>query len=235
MVLIIGNCIPKTISLFATYIRNTNDYLQQGAPITNAERLGVPPAHAARWKEIEERWQPAFIKYSDKINSRTAAVTNQLYDIIDMAHEFEQETHMFAYIAISRTATTTDMETFCINKRTPKSTHFIPQTPVGEQVDAILQPIGGGVVSVKCFSGGKRASIHKDATCVEYRYKVGAIAPSSPIDTNLMVDQCTKSSFTLNVGAENSGLRLYIYFRWFNTKHPELAGPWCDLQNTLIL
>lgn len=236
MALIIVNCIPTTISAFNPYIRNSNEYLAQGSPVTNAERLGIPANQLAKWKEIGDRWIPVFNKYSDKVNSRTGAVTSELYDIIEEAHAFESEVLMFAHIAISPIATSTDLETFGIRNPNPKSTRTIPQTPIKEQVDALLQPIGGGSIAVKCFnSGGKRASIHEGANCVQYRYTVGAIAPSSPIDVNLIVNQSTKATFTLNAGAENSGLRIYIYFRWFNTKHPELAGPWSDQQNTLIL
>lgn len=235
MALVIGNCIPTTISLFDPYIRNSNDYLRQGTPTTNAERLGVPTEQLTVWKGILDKWTPLYSKYSDKVNLRTNAITSELYDTIETAINFEKETLMFAHIAISPNVTTADLETFGIHRVIPKSSRSIPQNPITEQVDTTLQPIGGGAVLIKCYSGGKRTSIHEDANCVQYRYTIGAIPPTSPIDTNLMVNQSTKSTFTLNTGAENTGLRLYIYFRWFNTKHPELAGPWSDLESTLIL
>jgi hypothetical protein len=45
----------------------------------------------------------------------------------------------------------------------------------------------------------------------------------------------TKGAFMLQGGVECEGKRLYIYFRWYNTKHPDIAGPWSQLQTTIVL
>ena len=49
----------------------------------------------------------------------------------------------------------------------------------------------------------------------------------------MMKEIFTKSVFTFHMGVENVGKKMVAYLRWYNTKHPELAGPWSDV--TLIV
>jgi hypothetical protein len=88
---------------------------------------------------------------------------------------------------------------------------------------------------VKCYSKGSRASILDAADSVQYRFVVGTTAPTSADDAILDKELSTKASFVLPTGVQKVGMMLYIYFRWYNTKHPELAGPWSTLQSTIII
>lgn len=227
--------IPRTFGNFNFFIRNTNSYMEEGTP-KNSERLGITVEIATSWKGIEKKWITTYDKYSDRYNLRTQAINDELRAIINDAQEFNDENHFLARIAISENATVTDLETFGIRNRSgskqPRST---PQNPITSLVEATLKPIGGGSVMVKCYSKGARASILDTADCVQYRFVVGTTPPSSADDAILDKELSTKASFVLPAGVQKGGLTLFIYFRWHNTKHPELAGPWSTLQSTIII
>ncbi|TCN67671.1 hypothetical protein [Acetobacteroides hydrogenigenes] len=231
----ITTSIPRTFGNFNFFIRNTNSYMEEGTP-KNSERLGIPIEIATSWKGIEKKWITAYDKYSDRYNLRTQAVNDELRAVIDEAHTFNAENHFLARIAISENATVTDLETFGIRNGTgQKQPRSIPQSPITSLVEVTLKPIGGGSVMVKCYSKGARASILDAADSVQYRFVVGATAPSSAEDPELDKEISTKASFVLPTGAEKIGMFLYVYFRWYNIKHPELAGPWSTLQSTIII
>ena len=150
---------------------------------------------------------------------------------------FDQDNHILDRIAASPNVTIVDMETFNIKKGSlQKTTKSVSSTPISEPVTVTIQPIGGGSLTVKCYSTtGQRASIYDGADSVQYLYLVGDTAPASAEADGLTKEVSTKASFTLALGSGSSAKNLYIFFRWYNTKHPELAGPWSSLQTTLIL
>ncbi|WP_320052941.1 hypothetical protein [uncultured Acetobacteroides sp.] len=231
------SCIPLSFDKFNTYLLNTISFLYDGTSTANYVRLGIPEAIVKGWKDIGTQWTPLYSKYSDKYNLRTQAVSDELRAMIESTRKYEEENHLIALVAISPKATVTDMETFNINGANgQKKNRTVPQSQITSLVNAILKPIGGGSISIKCYdANSKRASIKETANCVQYRYCIGNTAPASVEDAILDMDISTKSSFILQAGAENEGKRLHIYFRWYNTKHPEIASPWCPLQSAIIV
>jgi len=229
--------IPRGIDGFNPYIIKTVAYFADGTPTTNASRLGISEEEVNQWTGFLTEWSPLYLKYSDKRNSRTTAVIDQLYDIVDRVIAFDQTNHILDRIAVSLNVNIVDLETFNIRKGAlQKSGRSIPQKSITDSVSVTLQPIGGGSVSVKCYSPtGARPAILSDADSVQYVYSVGIAAPASAMADGLSKDLSTKGSFTLALGADAAAKSLFIYFRWFNTKHPELAGPWSTLQTTLLL
>jgi len=228
--------IPRGIDDCSQYLVSTNKYLDSGTP-KNAERLGILPEEAVKWSGITNRFLPLYLLYSDKKNSRTTAVKDQLLSIIDEVTDFDQKNHLLDRIAASPNVTIADMETFNIKKGVlQKTTRSVATTPLINQVAAAIQPIGGGSLNIKCRNlSGERAAIDEGANCVQYAYKVGDTAPDSADAENLRREISTKAVFVLPLGSASSGKNLYIYFRWYNTKHPDLAGPWSALMTTLIL
>ena len=139
-------------------------------------------------------------------------------------------------IATSPNVTIVDMETFRIKKGAlQKTTRSFSNTPISETPIVAVQPLGGGSLAVKCHSITSRASIVDGADSVQYVYLVGNTPPSSVEQNGLSKELSTKDAFTLALGADTSAKYLYIYFRWYNTKHPELASPWSAMISTLIL
>ncbi len=229
--------IPRGIVLFNGYITTTRVYFEAGSPTTNASRLGILETEVAQWKAFEDEWTPLYTLYVDKKASRTTSIKDRLLAIINKTLDFNQTNHILDRISVSLNVTIVDLETFHIKKGVlQKSIRTIPQTPINEPVTVTLLLLGGGSLAIKCYSTtGQRASIYENADCVQYIYLVGDVPPVSADVIGLTKDISRRASFTLALGSGSSGKYLYIYFRWYNTKHPELAGPWSSLQTTLIL
>ena len=232
-----GSRIPRQIEEFNSYISTTNTYLLEGAPTTNADRLGILATEVTKWSAIGTLWSPLFMKYSDKKNSRTTAIKDQLLQLITDCVNLDQTCHILDRIAASPNVTIVDMETFNIKKGVlQKTARTVSTSPVAERVMPSIQPIGGGSVSIKCRSTtGEGTAIIGGADSVQYVYQVGNTPPISTEGEGLKNGLSTKASFTVALGTASSAKYLYIYFRWYNTKHPELSGPWSALQTTLIL
>ena len=228
--------IPRTIRLFNLYLTITNTYLYEDNPI-NAVRLGISFDEASGWTALFTKWEPLYLKYSDKKNSRTTSIKDQLLAIIKECVELDKTRHFLDRIASSMNVTIKDMETFNIKKGVlQKSSPTVATAPILTQVIAALRPIGGCTFTVKCRPvSGQRPAIIRGANCVQYHYLVGKTPPGSAKDKTLEKDLSSKASFTLSLELGNTGQYLYIYFRWYNTKHPDLSGPWSALQTILIL
>lgn len=231
-----GTRIPRGIDEFNPYIVNTTAFLQTGEP-TNAERLGILIAELEKWSGFAAAWSPLYTKYSDKKSSRTTVVKDQLLEIISNTVDFDQSVHFIDRIAASPNVTIVDMEAFNIKKGVlQKTSRGSSTTPIAEPVTVTIQPIGGGTLSLKCYSTtGQRASIYSGADGVQYLFMVGDVPPVSAEAPGLSKELSTKAIITLSLGSGSSGKNLYIYFRWYNTKRPELSGPWSALQTSLIL
>jgi hypothetical protein len=229
--------IPRLISTFNTYIHNTSLYLAAGTPVNNATRLGLTEAEANRWAQLAEEWKPLYLLYSDKNVSRTIAIKEHLLNIIRKTVDFDRKNHILDRIGASAQATIEDTGEFRIKKGgTAKKNHTIPQNPITEPVSVSFQPIGGGMIRVKCYgTTSQRAGIFRKADSVQFLYTVGKTPPASAEEAGLSKDLSSKAIFTLTLGPGSSGNYLYIYFRWYNTRHPKLAGPWSSLNITAIL
>jgi len=228
---------PRGIDEFSTYLISTNAYLKEGTPTTNADRLGLQESDSTFWSGLLNRWNDVYPQFSDKVYSRTMDSRNQLLSMVSEAVDFDQRNSFLDRIASSQNVNVTDLGVFNIRKGIlQKTSRTVPQRPIQEIVTVTVQQLGGGSFSVKCYSStGQRPCIFGDANCVQYAYFVGDKAPTSPNAAGSTISLSTKSSFVLSLDPENQAKNLYIYFRWFNTKHPEIAGPWCNLQTFVII
>jgi hypothetical protein len=232
-----GTRIPRSINEFGTYIGSTNTYISTGAPISNGERLGLLPDEIKQWKAFEENFAPLLSMYNDVTNSRTRAIRNNLIEIIDKTIAYDQSSHILDRIAASPNATVYDWGAFNINGGvSPKTTRTRSTTAIKEPVSVTFQQLGGAIIAVKCYStSGARASIFGEADSVQYLFKTGTVPSTSTNEDGLKTGLSTKGSFSIELNPEYKGKYLYIFFRWYNTKHPELSGPWSELQTTMIV
>ncbi|MDR3652574.1 MAG: hypothetical protein P4L34_06350 [Paludibacter sp.] len=232
-----GARIPRSINEFGNYIVKTNGYISTGDPVTNGERLGLLPVEITQWKAFETQCTPLLAMYNDITNSRTRAIRNNIIQIIDNTIAYDQSNHILDRIAASPNATIYDLGIFNINGGVlPKTTRTIPTVAIRELVSVTFQILGGAMLGIKCYSTtGSRAAIFGEADCVQILYQTGTTPPASTSDDTLKSGISTKASFNLTLNPETKGKYLYIYFRWYNTKHPELAGPWSELQSTMIM
>ena len=229
--------ISRSIDEFGKYIVKTNSYIAAGTPVTNGERLGLLPAEITQWKAFETQWNPLFVLYSDITNSRTRAIRNTMVQIIDDVIKYDQDNHILDRIAASPNVTIDDLGIFNIYGGVlPKTTRTVPTTPIKEPVTVTFQALGGSSINVKCYgTTGSRAAIYEDADSVQYLYQVGTTPPAAPDEDELKVGISTKASYVMTLSPDSAGKFLYIYFRWYNTKHPELSGPWSGLQTNMIM
>jgi len=125
---------------------------------------------------------------------------------------------------------------------------------------AKIIPMEGGELSirVRTTSDNNRASRHPDADHVEMRYAlVDATAASSgssggsgsnpstgsgnqnSIPTKAMdcifTESSKKAVFTVELGQENSGKRIYAFFRWVNTSKRSDSGPWSTAVQSVVV
>jgi hypothetical protein len=82
---------------------------------------------------------------------------------------------------------------------------------------------------------GQRAGIPDFADSVQFLYQVGGQAPTSAEESGLIKELSPKAVFTLPLGSTSALKNLFMYFRWFDTRPPEIAGPWSGLQIAGIL
>lgn len=227
--------IPRNAEEFNPYIINTNAYLLAGTP-NNATRLGILPAETIQWTAFATAWTPQYLKYCDKKNNRTTLVKDQLMSMLYKCVEYDQTNHILDRIAASPNVTIADMEAFNIKKGVlQKQTRTVSLKSIDEPVVASVKSLDSGIFAIKCRHSEKtRASIFDDADTVQYSYLVGNKAPTSADDPGLTKEVSTKASFRLRIGADSTEQHLYIYFRWYNTVHPDLAGPWSSLITILI-
>ena len=232
-----GTRIPRSINEFGTYINSTNIYLSSGAPVNNGVRLGITPEEMAQWKTFEENFSPLLLMYNDVTNSRTRAIRNNLVEIIEKTIAYDQASHILDRIAASPNATVYDLGAFNINGGVPtKTTRSRSITIIREPVSVTFQQLGGAIIAIKCYStSGARAAIFGEADSVQLLYKTGTVPPTSTNEDGLKAGLSTKGSFNLELNPEYKGKYLFIYFRWYNTKHPEMSGPWSELQTTMIV
>jgi len=208
-----------------------------GTPV-NWQRLAWQQAEMTQWTGFATQWTSLYAKYSDKKNSRTTAITEQLHLIIKQCIALDKANHLLDRIAASPNATITDLETFHIKKGVLQdNTRTQRRAEIAESLVVGLQVLGGGDISVKCRTShdSKRSSLADGADCVQYAYQVGGTAPANVDDAGLRKETSSHAAFTLHLGAGNSGKNLYIFFRWYNTKHPALAAHWNVMQTLLVV
>jgi hypothetical protein len=232
-----GARMPRGIDPFNIYFTHAVSYLQEGTPTTNAVRLGILPDELTTLTTFLADWNPLYDKYSDKKRSRTTSIKDQLLILIDDVISFDQDKHILDRIASSPNVTVDDLVVFNIKRGLlQKSPTTAGSSPITDLVTVTIQPKGGGMLTIKCYSvTGQRAGIFEDADSVQYVYQIGDPVPASPDMPGLIKELSPKGVFTLSLGAGNKLKNLYIYFRWFDTRHPELAGPWSELQIAAIV
>jgi len=228
--------IPRTINEFDVYLTNTAAYIQQSTP-QNGKRLGLSDAEMARWEAYRKEWAPVYNLYADKKSGRTTAVRDQLRVLIDSVVAFDRTNHLLDRIASSTAAVIADYEVFNLKSGSlKKRNHTVPTASIVEPVAVRLIPVGGGRVTVKCYTTiGRRAGIYSGGNSVQYCYCVGSEPPTSAEAEGLKSSLSTRGILSVDLGAASCGKHLYIYLRWYNMHHPHLAGPWSALQSTLIL
>ena len=229
--------IPRGIINFNTYLVKICAYLQAGGTVTNASRLGVTEEELADLLEFLDNWQPLFVKYVDKENGRTQSVTASLKEIFYNVNDYNFTHKLLDRIASSTSATITDYTTFRIkkNRSAKRTSRTFSTTVIEASVSPAFVIVGVGVIKVKCKNNvDKGQHILPGSDCVQYMYQIDGKAPAGADVEGLSMGISTRASFTLSFNSDNSNKLLYVFFRWYHTKYPALAGPWTNLQTMSI-
>lgn len=220
--------IPRKIRDFDGYIRRTNNYFAVVILPSNGTRLGLIPTNVTDWDSKNTAWGELFGKWSDPL-TKTTDINRQVKTFMKNFRTFAQP--LLNIIAASPNAIDTDATTFNVVLVRKKPSH--PTNAIQALCNAVSKQIGGSRVEFKCrtYTDSKRASLAEGSDGVEIAYIIGdKDTPVPDADSCPLNDLFTKATFTLSNGTINIGKILYIYFRWTNTKHPNLAGPWSDLE-----
>lgn len=103
----------------------------------------------------------------------------------------------------------------------------------------ILQALPGAYLKITCRveSDESRPSIHPDADGMELKFSIGT-PPPNPYNTERdfpFTLFSSKASFTQETNTEQIGQRVYAIARWKNNTDNTKSGPWCPVQNVMLV
>ena len=225
--------IPYAPEKFNTYINNTSEDVGSIVIPTVQTRFNWTDAEATAWTDSCSMWvKTTYKNYSNK-STRTPLAETEVKKFIA---EFHNVNNLLLDRAAASTGATTEDELLYNFKSTrAKPTH---QTePIKAKVIASLEALEGGNMQARCrtVAGTGRPFIPHDlgADSVQYAYTVCKIPVDENDGTTRVVS--TKAMFVIPLGSKASEERLYSFWRWYNTKNPELSGPWSKMITSAIL
>jgi hypothetical protein len=225
-----GSRIPRILSKFNQYINTVAAFLGAGTPTANGVRLGLSAAQITQAQTYQSQWHstnpatPGVYDLHTNPNTRTKATTKSVQLLVKDFKIFFNP--LLQQMASSPAITPSDR--LILNIAAPNPSKTKPQVPIANTVYFEAKPLGGGSLRVTCrvATDTKRASKPPGADVVQLSYKIGDPAPSSAMDASTTKENSTHASFILQLGSGSAGQKLYVYARWMDTKHPNLAGPW---------
>lgn len=225
--------IPRVISELNSYIRTTDTYLHEenpGPPPTpNWQRLGLTEPNATSWHNARQTWESIYAIYEDP-NTRTKAVTANLHTARESFIAFAQP--LLDIMAASPNAD--DGDEVALNFKIGRKEPSHPTVPIAEICIPKVEIVGQGVTKfVIRTDEDRRPAMAPGANIIQMVYKVSEQAPLGPSDGTTMVI-LGKATDKHNFGDENIGKRCWVWFRYFNTKYPHLAGDYCTVQSFVI-
>jgi hypothetical protein len=178
--------------------------------------------------------------WADEANSRTDTVIHSLKSIEDEIEKLLSK--IYNDIPASKW---TDQDRDTMHRKTGlPNIKTDMKAPITEKCFATNTLLGGGQFQLHC-------SISNDKTLASLPDRADGVQVASRTDEPLTaeasggetvskvkykpltgandgttIDFYSKANFTVNKGSDQSGNYYQFYTRWFNSKHPELAGPW---------
>jgi hypothetical protein len=230
--------IPYTISTFNDYIVNTDDQLQATNTDTGNQYYkdyNISDADSKEWSNRRVNWvkniYPAYINPA----TSTSIVKANVKTFIKDFHTFGNP--LLNKIAASDVAGNTEEHIF--NLVLHKSNPSHATAPITAQCSAAIHSAGTGMYEISCkgsYHEGRSRKVD-GADSVQFSYAINAQQPATvpaPDAAGMIKDISTTAIFTQDFGSDNLGKWLTIYFRWYNTKHPQLAGAWSAVQVVAI-
>ena len=234
--------IPRKLNDYVQYMKRTASHLNETAPSPftgkNWERFYWTETELEQWQSFAEKSENLFLLYSDPAN-RTTSIKDQLREVQSETVKYNQKQCLLNRIAsLPHRTVMRDFFTFNIKRGTPleKTKRTVHISSIEEQPMAQLKSIGGGIVKVACrtLHGSGRPHRHKLANSVQVAFSIGQKPPKD-------VQRCSRqhlssqAKFFLRLDLTDQGKYIYFFARWYNTRHPELAGPWSGVYSAMIV
>jgi len=213
--------ISTVISKFNTYITSTAIDVESITAPTVQTRFGWTNPECTWWTDMRDKWvDDLYKRYSDK-NTSTSVVKKDVRTFIATFRKTANKMLDRAVASPGATSADEALYNFVITKAKP--THR--DTPITEKIYPIIEQEGGGVLGFRCrtASDSKKAHLADMADSVQMASAIGRV-PANP-DDGTEKTVITKAKFQVETGAP--GKKFGCYMRWYNTKHPKIASPWC--------
>ncbi|MEP7169043.1 MAG: hypothetical protein ABI855_06685 [Bacteroidota bacterium] len=230
--------VPKQIPKFNQYINSTADRLAAINPDTThtyAVDYGLTTEEADQWKDDRTLWRDTlYIDYSDPLKS-TSAVKKKVRDFIPDFSTFAKKP--LDKIVLADISGVDEEDIF--NIKLERASPSFPTSPIEAECFASIRSIKRGNAKISCRASDdtKRSSIVEGADSIQFSYIIvtSEAAPVIDPDDKSMTKQLSfEAIFNLDLGAENQGKWLVIYFRWFLSRYPQFAGDWSGMQRVVI-
>jgi len=243
--------IPRSLYKFDPYFGILWTYLKEVLPIldiTRGEHIGMKPSEVtevgtryAKWRSGDPLHPGVYelhILQNNKRGGKRASV-------------LEAQQAFIAFFTpiltrISANDILSDENRKVLNIAIPKHKYTHPTTPISESVYIRHQLMGNGRIQLKCYTASSelRARLPKGANSIQIAYRKDLIELEIDPETHLSIpgkvkrnmiknvdDGTTRVSFTTAsplwiLEGVNAGDFLQFYVRWYNHRHPNLAGPW---------
>ena len=245
--------IPEKIGDFNAYLNDTTNYLLAApapsplaaetagaalAVVPNYVRLGITDAEMNQWRNYHDQWNALYPLYTQKKQTRTTSIKDQLRIVQKNFSRFVHESSLFERIISSVNRTLNDLEEFHI-----KAFPLKDANPTQSHVQVItapvfaLVPIGSGDMNgeVRAFDDSTRASKLKGFE-VEVRY---AFLPQDEPRHLQIADLnnsqiFSKAKFILHCGTDKQGKLIFAAARWINITDPGRNSPWSVISYVLV-
>lgn len=227
--------IPVTLSEFDLYIRTIDTFLNTIVPpavVSPGTRLGLSGAELTALTNFRKQWYtglpatPGWYELHTNPATKTPVTRQRVTDIMKNFPVFFNP----LLDRMSGSAAITSDDRIILHIAQPVTTHTTPTEAIQETVVSEAKPLGGGEMRFSCRTSHdtKRASKAEGADSVQLAYKIGDPPPAN-VDEAVTREIFSKATFTLDAGAASTGKKLYFFLRWYNTKHPNLSGPWSPM------
>ncbi len=245
------NRIPSTWEKFITYIIVVNDYLHSTLPGDTEKRgivLGMTTAELTALANFVKSMvsgdpvNPGIWDLHKNKDTKTQKTTAEM-------KQAKKEFGAFFRPLLNRMNLSANIKVgdrIPLEISDPNPSRKVPKLPIEALCFVYVILMGHGVLKAVCrqLIDGSRASRPATANGVEVAYAIAVessdSADATPItsipepDTIETRRVSSKPRFTLTLGPEYVGKTVYMYFRWVNTKYPNLAGNWSKVLVTLV-
>jgi hypothetical protein len=230
--------ILEALSDFDTYIKTVIAFLQgSSGTSTNGERLGLTTTEIAAAADFLTKWFTGDADnpgaYELHTNPATKGKTSRLAVLRIMAG-FRKLFNPFLN-RMSGSANITPNDRLIFKIAPPVTTYHKNKTQIKDEIYALIKATGSGNINIMCRTEheASRGSLPDDSDGVEVVWSLGT-PPETAHNAQFKL-YFSKSKFTINAGLDNSGKKIYLYVRWINSKHPEIAGNWSMQYSSLIV